>query len=218
MRTVTRALAYLYPQSCKATHTNWIFASPPAPTSSAAQPSFTPRELAALARGQDWFAGDGRGYLAIQSTKPSTIGFSHADSPVALLAWIYEKLHSWSDAYPWTEDEILTWVLLYYFSTAGPEASSYHYYEALHGKEITTAVVQGYIDVPLGLADFPVEIANAPKAWWGTLGPVVWSKTYEKGGHFAAWERPGDVAEGLAEMFGKGGGAFGVVRGRSGYD
>jgi hypothetical protein len=108
MRTVTRALAYLYPQSCKATHTNWIFASPPTSTSPAAQPSFTPRELAALARGQDWFTGDGRGYLAIQSTKPSTIAFSHADSPVALLAWIYEKLHSWSDAYPWTSDEILS--------------------------------------------------------------------------------------------------------------
>jgi hypothetical protein len=108
-------------------------------------------------------------------------------------------------------------VSLYLFSTAGPEASSYHYYEALHGTQITVGTVQSYIDVPLGLADFPVEISNAPKAWWGTLGPIVWSKSYEKGGHFAAWERPGDVAEGLCEMFGKGGGAYGVVEGRSGY-
>ena len=151
-------------------------------------------------------------------SQPSTIAFSHADSPVALLAWIYEKLHSWSDAYPWTSDEILTWVSLYYFSVAGPEASSYHYYEALHGSQITVGTVQSYIDVPLGLADFPVEISNAPKAWWNTLGPVVWSKIYAKGGHFAAWERPEDVASGLGEMFGKGGGAEGVVEGRSGFD
>jgi hypothetical protein len=61
-------------------------------------------------------------------------------------------------------------VSLYYFSTAGPEASIYHYYEALHGKMISLPVVQGYIDVPLGIADFPVEICNAPKAWWKTLG------------------------------------------------
>jgi hypothetical protein len=111
----------------------------------------------------------------------------------------------------------LTWVSLYYFSRAGPEASSYHYYEALHGKDIHVGVVQSYVDVPLGLADFPVEISNAPKAWWSTLGPVIWSKRYEKGGHFAGWERPKDLAEGLCEMFGKGGAAEGVVEWRSGY-
>lgn len=112
------------------------------------------------------------GYLAIQGTKPSTIAFALSDSPVALLAWIYEKLVSWSDSYAWTEDEILTWVSLYWFSNAGPEASSYHYYEALHGSVITNPVVQAYIDVPLGVADFPVEISNTPKSWWKTLGKL----------------------------------------------
>lgn len=47
----------------------------------------------------------GTGYLAIQSTKPQTLGYSLADSPVGLLAWIYEKLARASDDYPWTEDE-----------------------------------------------------------------------------------------------------------------
>jgi hypothetical protein len=32
------------------------------------------------------------------------------DSPVGLLAWIYEKLHYWADSHPWTDDEIFTWV------------------------------------------------------------------------------------------------------------
>ena len=45
------------------------------------------------------------GYFAVQSTKPQTIGYSLADSPVGLLAWIYEKLVKISDAYPWTDDE-----------------------------------------------------------------------------------------------------------------
>ncbi|KAF8851949.1 alpha/beta-hydrolase [Acephala macrosclerotiorum] len=214
---ITRALAHLYPQHVKATHTNWCFASPPQWTKDNPEPEYSDREKAALARAQDWWVGDGRGYLAIQSSKPATIAFSHADSPIALLAWIYEKLSSWSDDYPWTPNEILTWVSLYYFSRAGPEASSYHYYEALHGQVIKVGVVQSYIDVLLGLADFPVEISNAPKSWWGTLGPVVWSESYGKGGHFAGWERPEDVVEGLCKMFGKGGGAEGVVEGRSGY-
>ncbi|KAH7408858.1 Alpha/Beta hydrolase protein, partial [Cadophora sp. MPI-SDFR-AT-0126] len=150
--------------------------------------------------------------------KPATIAFPHADSPVALLAWIYEKVIAWSNNYPWTEDEILTWVSIYYFSTAGPEASSYHYYKTLHGSIITVPVVQSYIDVPLGLADFSVDIGNAPESWWGTLGVSGgFSKSYDKGGHFAVWERPQDITDGLCEMFGKGGGAEGVVDGRSGY-
>jgi hypothetical protein len=51
----------------------------------------------------------------------------------------------------------------------------------------------------------------------GCLGPIVFEKSYEKGGHFAGWDRPGDLAEGLCEMFGKGGGAYGGVKGRDGY-
>ena len=45
------------------------------------------------------------GYFMIQSTKPQTIGYSFADSPVGFLAWIYEKLVKASDDYPWTDDE-----------------------------------------------------------------------------------------------------------------
>ena len=45
----------------------------------------------------------------------------------------------------------------------------------------------------------------------------MFSKRYEKGGHFACWERPQDAAGGLCEMFGKGGGVHGVVAGRDGY-
>lgn len=45
------------------------------------------------------------GYFAIQSTRPQTIGYSLADSPVGLLAWIYEKLIVWTDSYQWSDDE-----------------------------------------------------------------------------------------------------------------
>lgn len=49
--------------------------------------------------------GKGSGYMVEQATKPQTIGYSLADSPVGLLAWIYEKLVSWTDEYAWTDDE-----------------------------------------------------------------------------------------------------------------
>ena len=57
----------------------------------------------------------------------------------------------------------------------------------------------------------------APKSWRKKLGPVVSNKVFEKGGHFAAWERPEDLAGRLCEMFGKGVGAEHVVRGKTGF-
>lgn len=37
---------------------------------------------------------------------PQTLGYSLADSPVGLLAWIYEKLVIWAgEDYHWDDDE-----------------------------------------------------------------------------------------------------------------
>ena len=41
-----------------------------------------------------------RGYSAIQSTKPQTVGYALNDSPVGLAAYLGEKWHSWSDVTP----------------------------------------------------------------------------------------------------------------------
>ncbi len=65
---------------------------------------YSAREKAGLASTEQ-FVARGRGYAIEQSTKPQTIGYSFSDSPVGLLAWIYEKLVEWSDNYPWTDDE-----------------------------------------------------------------------------------------------------------------
>ncbi|KAJ6529653.1 hypothetical protein B0H19DRAFT_967995, partial [Mycena capillaripes] len=34
-----------------------------------------------------------------------TLGYSLADSPAGLFAWIYEKMVNWLDDYPWSDDE-----------------------------------------------------------------------------------------------------------------
>ena len=47
----------------------------------------------------------------IQGTKPQSLSYGLWDSPVALLAWIREKLDTWTDNYPWTDDELITWVV-----------------------------------------------------------------------------------------------------------
>ena len=49
------------------------------------------------------------------------------------------------------------------------------------------------------------------------LGPLVYESVHDKGGHFAAHERPDVIVTDLQSMFGKGGPCFSIVPGKSGY-
>lgn len=180
---------------------------------------YTDREKRGLER-TDWFFDKGFGYNKLQATKPQTIGAALEDSPVALLAWIYEKLHDWTDSYPWTDDEILTWVSIYWFSVAGPAASVRIYYESANAAigETTYDALKGYIPhVKLAIAHLPREISIVPDTWAAGMGPVVRQSEHTRGGHFAAWEVPEVIIGDLHAMFGKDAPCYRIVAGRDGY-
>jgi hypothetical protein len=210
-------MGFDYPKHCIASHLNYIRADPPTPKQPLLYLQYllprTETEKAGLRR-TEWFMNQGLGYNIEQTTRPATIGAALADSPVGLLAWIYEKLHDWTDAYPWTDDEILTWVSLYWLSTAGPAASARIYYEAQntvphprHDKRM----LQYNPHVKLGLSYFPKDLLVFPPCYGRTLGPVVFEKVHTEGGHFAAYEKPELLVADLRAMFGRGGGAEDVA-------
>ncbi|KAI1170196.1 microsomal epoxide hydrolase [Nemania sp. FL0916] len=200
---------------------------------------FSEREKRGFARSR-WFKDEGMGYFAMQSTRPQTIGYALADSPTALLAWIYEKLVDWTDSYPWTPDELCTWISIYWFSTAGPRAAVQLYYEFTHASpspsSSTHAQTQSkgnygigkdgggsandarskelteFQDVKLALAHFPRDVLLLPGYWGHGLGNLVYEKYHDKGGHFAAWECPEAIVDDLRTMFGPNGGARGVIK------
>ncbi|KAI0770446.1 alpha/beta-hydrolase [Fomes fomentarius] len=158
----------------------------------------------------------GTGYFRQQATKPQTLGYGLADSPVGLLAWIYEKL-DWADRYPWTDDEVLEWISIYWFSRAGPAASLRIYYEMTGGGTHDTSQGTKWVSIPFGASYFFKEIFQLPKQWSHNLGKLVFESEHDKGGHFAAHEQPEALAGDLRRMFGKGGPAYGVVPGKNGY-
>jgi hypothetical protein len=226
---VCRFLARLYPGSVKAQHVNMCHPPEVTATSNPALWAefqlnpLTEYEKAGLARSR-WFREEGFGYNLLQCTRPQTAGYAITANPVGLLAWIYEKLHEWTDGYPWTDDEALTWISIYYFSTAGAAASQRIYYEMSHRtskdgvpQQEAYLEVQKYVDVPLGYSRFPREIVLLPKVWVKAMGPVVFIKDHSSGGHFAAWERPDELVDDIRTMFGKNGGAYGVVPGNTGF-
>ncbi|KAF8918946.1 Alpha/Beta hydrolase protein [Mucidula mucida] len=205
----------------KAWHTNMPVGTPPSinrPISYLKHlvTPYTVAEKAALQKSQ-WFERHGRGYHHEQATQPQTLGYSLADSPVGLLGWIYEKLYVWSDKYPWTDDEVLTWISIYWFSRAGPTASLRIYYETYQSGDVEY-LLQQRPSVPMGVSIFPGEPIVSPFSWYTSNGNIVFSNTsHNKGGHFAAWETPDALVKDLHKMFGKGGPAFSVVPGKAGY-
>jgi microsomal epoxide hydrolase len=222
-----------YPDSVKASHLNFfpIFPSMRIPLQhpliflSTVYKAFFDADTKACLKHWQHVSEEETAYLQIQSTKPITLGYGLTDSPVALLAWIYEKLCYWTDAYPWTDDEVLTWISIYEFSRAGPAASVQIYYEAKHpepsegpGKGVSMKdILTTYVPrVPIGLSHFPKEVMPLPFGLGGVCGRVVQEIKHERGGHFAAWEKPEALVGDVKKMFGKGGPCYGVVPGKNG--
>ncbi|OCH86439.1 alpha/beta-hydrolase [Obba rivulosa] len=219
---IARKMAHTYGnKTVKAWHTNETIAKFPSFLSHpllylvALVKPYTPWERAGRERSA-WHGKYGTGYFKEQSTRPQTIGYSLSDSPIGLLAWIYEKLVDWTDEYPWEDDEVLTWVSIYWFSRAGPAASVRIYYETKHAGDQDN-IYSWWSPVPLGLSFFPKELVVIPRVWSRTIGNVVQESEYERGGHFAAHEKPEELAGDVRKMFAKGGPAYGVVSDKGGY-
>ncbi|KAF4617644.1 hypothetical protein D9613_005859 [Agrocybe pediades] len=230
---VTCKIAHDYGKKhSKAWHSNFPLAAPPHPVrrpflllshllavipyTSAINPfAYTKREQTGLERSQ-WYQKTQAGYFTQQSTQPQTLGYSLADSPVGLLAWIYEKLVGWTDDYKWDDDEVLTWVSIYWFSRAGPAASIRLYYEVSNVNPNLLSTFQPATNIPVGYSYFPKELIALPRRWLRTPN-LVFESEHESGGHFAAHERPNELVADLRKMFGKDGPAFGVVSGKTGY-
>lgn len=229
---VTRTMSLLYPSHVLATHFNMDVGDAPQGSSTSKPDDFTAYETSTDSTTREvegakrtaWFENESYGYNLLQSTKPQTLAYALADSPIALLAWIYEKLHDWSDHYLWTDDEICTWISIYWFSKAGPAASCRIYYEMIHdvhGRYVPASsdgtgfeaangkqkVTRRWLKkdhgtgVKIGQSHFPGDIHVLPSAWTKTIGNVVFETEHEGGGHFAAWERPQELVDDLRAMF-----------------
>jgi hypothetical protein len=83
-------------------------------------------ERSYLAANRSWDATE-RGYSAIQSTKPQTVGYGLNDSPAGLAACVGEKWHLWSDVTP--PDDFLCATLTLYWVTQTITSSMRDYWD-----------------------------------------------------------------------------------------
>jgi len=137
------------------------------------------------------FKNEGSGYLAIQNSRPQTIGYGLADSPVLQLAWIAEKVHEWTDL-PVDRDQLLTTVSLYWFTGSGATAA-HTLYEQAHSSDWggPPAGPQGF--AVFGADETVRKLVPAPAG-------AHWTE-FPRGLHFPAMEAPAELAADLQAFF-----------------
>jgi pimeloyl-ACP methyl ester carboxylesterase len=163
-------------------------------------------ERAYLAENQRW-ADVERGYSAIQSTKPQTVGYGLNDSPAGLAAWILEKWRSWTDSGGDVEArfsrEFLLTLLTIYWATQTITPSMRDYVDnRFHGAPLGG---KDLVRVPTAVAVFAhehVPEGEPPREWAERLYAVRRWTRMPRGGHFAPAEEPELVARDIAAFFG----------------
>jgi pimeloyl-ACP methyl ester carboxylesterase len=193
---VTHALGHIKPEGLVAAHVNWAFVFP-----EKLPDNPTPAEQKAI-DGAKRFTTDGYGYFKEQMTRPQTIGYSLADSPVGLATFIYEKFQAWTDNKgnpedALTVDQMLDDISIYWLTDTGASSARFYWENAKYA-----GFNAGHIDLPMAASMFPKEIFTVPKAW----AEMYWSNIFywnelEHGGHFAAFEQPEVFTEEMRKAF-----------------
>jgi pimeloyl-ACP methyl ester carboxylesterase len=156
-----------------------------------ALPTGEPGEMEGLTPGErerlGWLARwreERSGYAQIQSTRPQTLAYALADSPVGQLGWYTE----WFDGYGENagaidRDAILTNVSVYWLTgTAGSAARLYRESAASWGP------AEERSKVPMGVAVFPGD--SSVRRFAERDHEIVHWSEFDRGGHFAALQAP----------------------------
>lgn len=155
-----------------------------------------------VAQGSAWSVD--RATRTSSATRPQTIGYSLADSPVGLAAWIYAMFQDVSDSggdaeSVFTLDEMLDDITLYWLTNTGA-SSARLYWEAMSpGADEGPS---GALQMPTGISMFPKEQVRLSRRWAESrFSDLIHFDELDAGGHFAALEQPAVFVEQLRACF-----------------
>jgi len=165
----------------------------------------TPRERAYLDRVARWDETE-RGYSAIQSTRPQTLGYGLTDSPVGLAAWVVEKWRAWSDSNGDLDahigrDPLLTTITLYWVTNSITSSMRDYFDNRWRAHAIGP---DDRVGTPTAMAVFANEFVpegEPPRELFERLYEIVRWTVFPRGGHFAAIEEPELLASDIREHF-----------------
>ncbi len=187
---VTDEIAAMAPAGLVGMHSNFAMFMPTPDEMKQA----TPDEQAMLkSAGRFWDILSG--YAKLQGTRPQTIGYALADSPVAQAAWIYAMFQDTCGTpgnaeASFTLDEMLDDIMLYWLTNSGA-SSARLYWELVRTKWSSAAKPEKPIAVPAGFSMFAGEAVRKSRRWIAArYSNLSHFAEHAEGGHFAALERP----------------------------
>ncbi|MDG4766932.1 epoxide hydrolase [Solwaraspora sp. WMMD406] len=190
---ITLALAALDADRVSGAHVNFLITPPPSDPQ--AMSILDPDDLRRLGR-LSRFMADESGYMKVQATRPVTVSYGLADSPVGQLAWIIEKFKEWTDTDKLPEDAIARdWLLtnasIYWFTATAGTAAQLYFETADLLPLAASPPAPPPVAVPLGVAVFPADPARPIRSWAEQMFPTIaqWTE-HDRGGHFPAVEEP----------------------------
>ncbi|XP_029168139.1 juvenile hormone epoxide hydrolase 1-like [Nylanderia fulva] len=154
------------------------------------------------------------GYMHIQASKPDTLGAAVGASPVGVAGYILEKFSTWTNneyklrpdgglLEKFTLDELLDNVMLYWI-TNSLTTSVRIYSEQFNKRHMSSRIDELPIDVPSACAMFPHELAYQSESLLrNTYTNMIQFNHLPRGGHFAAFEEPGLLADDIFEFVSK---------------
>jgi pimeloyl-ACP methyl ester carboxylesterase len=168
-------------------------------------PPLTAEEQRYVDQVAQWDATE-RGYSAIQSTKPQTLGYGLADSPAGLAAWLIEKWRSWGDTggdvdRRFGRDHLLTTITLYWVTNSITSSMRDYFDNRWHGTPIGA---HDHVGVPTAMAVFGhafVHEGDLPRSYYERLYDIRRWTVFPRGGHFGAAEEPDRVAGDIDAFF-----------------
>lgn len=184
---VTTTIGHKAPPGCVGIHLNFVMYQPtPGEVANA-----TPHEQAML-KSMRTYQDTLSGYAKLQGTRPQTIGYALADSPVGQASWIYAMFQDVSDSggnpeSVFTRDEMLDDIMLYWLTNAGASSARLYW----EGQSLMSGPPPAPMQTPTAISMFPKELVRISRRWAEKrFSNLVHFNELEAGGHFAALEQP----------------------------
>jgi microsomal epoxide hydrolase len=191
---ITARMGSAHPKHIAGIHLNFVIGQP-----AADDETDLGKQLAAE---RQRFVAEETAYSQLHGTKPMSLAIAQADSPAGIAAWITEKFRTWSDCdgdveSVYTKDQLLTNIMFYWAPNSIVSAARMYY----ESRRDPGAFAGPRIEVPVAAAVFPKEIYRSQRAWVeGRYNIQRWTE-FQRGGHFAAMERPQELLEDVRAFF-----------------
>jgi len=140
-----------------------------------------------------YFYKHGLGYANEMANRPQTL-YGITDSPIGLAAWMLDHdaqslalitrvFEGKSEGL--TRDDILDNITLYWLTNTAVSSARLYWESKL------PFFAPKNVPIPAAVSAFPEELYQAPRSWTEKAYPkLIYYNNLDKGGHFAAWERP----------------------------